>query len=77
LGPTEKVLPEDGDRIHSPKRIVLKNKQDGVFLGGGIKTGQWKTSRNIIVVLMHHRHKLLDLICMIKYFKFHKELENL
>jgi hypothetical protein len=31
LGPTEEVLPEDGDRIHSPKHYVLKNKQDGVF----------------------------------------------
>jgi hypothetical protein len=29
LGPTEQVLPEDGDRIQSPKRRVLKNKQDG------------------------------------------------
>jgi hypothetical protein len=25
------VLPEDGERIKSPKRCVLKNKQDGVF----------------------------------------------
>jgi hypothetical protein len=24
-------LPEDGDRIHSPKRCVLKNKQAGVL----------------------------------------------
>jgi hypothetical protein len=27
LGPTEQLLPEDGDRIQSPKRYVLKNKQ--------------------------------------------------
>jgi hypothetical protein len=25
------VLPENGDKIQSPKRCVLKNKQDGVF----------------------------------------------
>jgi hypothetical protein len=25
------VLPEDGDRIRSPKRCVLKNNQDGVL----------------------------------------------
>jgi hypothetical protein len=31
LGPTEYVLPEDGDRIQSPKLCVLKNKQDGVL----------------------------------------------
>jgi hypothetical protein len=31
LGPTEKVLPEDGGRIQSPIRYVLKNKQDGVL----------------------------------------------
>jgi hypothetical protein len=30
LGPTEQVLPEDGNRIQSPKRSVLKYKQDGV-----------------------------------------------
>jgi hypothetical protein len=30
LGPTESVLPEDGDRIQSPKR-VLKNKEDYVL----------------------------------------------
>jgi hypothetical protein len=29
LGPTEYLLPEDGDRIQSPKRCVLKYKQDG------------------------------------------------
>jgi hypothetical protein len=29
-GPTEYVLPEDGDRIQSPKR-VLKHKQDDVL----------------------------------------------
>jgi hypothetical protein len=28
---TERVLPEDKDRIQSPKRRVLKHKQDGVF----------------------------------------------
>jgi hypothetical protein len=27
LGPTEQVLPEDGDRIQSPKRCVFKYKQ--------------------------------------------------
>jgi hypothetical protein len=31
LDPTEQVSPEDGDRIQSPKRCVLKNKQDGVL----------------------------------------------
>jgi hypothetical protein len=31
LGPTEKVLPEDGERIQSLKRYVLKYKQDGVL----------------------------------------------
>jgi hypothetical protein len=25
------VLPEDGDRIQSPRRCVMKNKQDGVL----------------------------------------------
>jgi hypothetical protein len=30
-----------------------------VFL---IKTGRWIMSRNIILVLMYHRHKLLDLV---------------
>jgi Zn-finger protein len=25
-----RLLPEDGDRIQSPKRCVLKNKEDGV-----------------------------------------------
>jgi hypothetical protein len=55
LGPTEYVLPEDGDRIQSPKRRVLKNKYYGVF--------RYKLmSRNIIFVLMYHRHKLLYLI---------------
>jgi hypothetical protein len=31
LGPIEWVLPEDGDIIQSPKRRVLKYKQDGVL----------------------------------------------
>jgi hypothetical protein len=31
LGPTESVLPENEDRIPSPKRCVLKYKQDGVL----------------------------------------------
>jgi hypothetical protein len=31
LDPTEYVLPEDGDRIQSPKRCVLKDKQDDVL----------------------------------------------
>jgi hypothetical protein len=31
LGPTEQVLPEDGDRIQSPKRCSLKNKQEDDF----------------------------------------------
>jgi hypothetical protein len=31
LSSTEQVLPEDGDRTQSPKRCVLKNKQDGVL----------------------------------------------
>jgi hypothetical protein len=31
LALTELVLPEDGDRIQSPKRCVLKNKQNGVL----------------------------------------------
>jgi hypothetical protein len=28
LGRNKQVLPEDGDRIQSPKRCVLKNKQE-------------------------------------------------
>jgi hypothetical protein len=31
LDPTEKVLPDDGDRIQSPKRYVLKYKQDDIL----------------------------------------------
>jgi hypothetical protein len=31
LRPTKEVLPDDRDRILSPKRRVLKNKHDGVF----------------------------------------------
>jgi hypothetical protein len=31
LDPTKQVLPEDGDRIQSPKRYVLKEKQDDVL----------------------------------------------
>jgi hypothetical protein len=31
LDPSDYVLPEGGDRIQSPKRRVLKNKQDGVL----------------------------------------------
>jgi hypothetical protein len=31
IGTTRYVLPEDGDRIQSPKRCVLKYKQDGVL----------------------------------------------
>jgi hypothetical protein len=31
LSPTEEVLPEGGDRIQSPKRCVLKYKEDGVL----------------------------------------------
>jgi hypothetical protein len=31
LDPTEWVLPEDGDRIQSPKRCVLKHKQDEIL----------------------------------------------
>jgi hypothetical protein len=31
LDPTEQILPEDGDRFQSPKRCVLKYKQDGVL----------------------------------------------
>jgi hypothetical protein len=27
VGPTEQVPPEDGDRIQSPKRRVLKNRK--------------------------------------------------
>jgi hypothetical protein len=44
LGPTEQVLPEDGERIQSPKRCVLKYEQDGVLN----KRGRWIMSRNII-----------------------------
>jgi hypothetical protein len=46
------------DRIQSPKCCVLKNKEDGFQ----IKTRGWIMSKNIIFVLMYHRHKLLDLI---------------
>jgi hypothetical protein len=31
LGPTGNVLPEDGKRMQSPKRCILKYKQDGVL----------------------------------------------
>jgi hypothetical protein len=31
LDPTEQVLPEDGDRIRSPKRYILKEKQDDIL----------------------------------------------
>jgi hypothetical protein len=30
LGRNELVLPEDGDRIQSPKRCILKYKQDDI-----------------------------------------------
>jgi hypothetical protein len=30
-----------------------------------IKIGRWIMPRNIIFVLMYHRHKLLDLICKV------------
>jgi hypothetical protein len=46
-----------GDRIQSPKRCVLKNKQDGFQ----IRTRRWMMSKNVIFVLMYHRHKFLDL----------------
>jgi hypothetical protein len=58
MGPTEQVSPEDRDRIQSPKRCVFKNKQDGVL-------DQDKTlimSKNTILVLIYHHHKLLDFI---------------
>jgi hypothetical protein len=54
IGPNWVGLPEDGDRIQFPKRCVFKNKQDGVFRF-------WIMSRNIMFVLVYHRHKLLDL----------------
>jgi hypothetical protein len=31
MDPTEKVLPEHGERIQSPKLCVLKYKQDGIL----------------------------------------------
>jgi hypothetical protein len=41
------ALPEDGDRIQSPKSCVLKYKQDGVL----DKNRRWIMSRNIIFEL--------------------------
>jgi hypothetical protein len=41
----EEVLPEDGDRIQSPKCLVFY-----------IKTGRWIMFRNIIFVLMYHHY---------------------
>jgi hypothetical protein len=38
---------------------VFRNINKTVFLD---KTGQWIMSRNIIFLLLYHRHKLLDLI---------------
>jgi hypothetical protein len=46
-----------GDCILSPKRCILKNKQDGFW----IKKRRCIMSKNIIFVLMD-RHKILDLI---------------
>jgi hypothetical protein len=39
----------------SLRNTVLKNKQDGI-----LKTRQWIMSKNIIFVLMYHRHNPLD-----------------
>jgi hypothetical protein len=46
-----RFLPEDGDRVQPPKRCVFKTE-----------TRRWILSKSIMVVLMYHRHKLLDLI---------------
>jgi hypothetical protein len=43
----EWVLPDDGNRIQSPKRWVL-NKSRAMF---SIKTGQWIMFRNMIVIV--------------------------
>jgi hypothetical protein len=49
LGPTEWVLPEDGGKIQSPKRCVLKNKQDAVL----DKDRTMDNVRNIIFVAVN------------------------
>jgi hypothetical protein len=48
LGPTEQVsfLPDDGDRLQSPKRRV--------FL---IKDRRWLMSKKFVILTTHHRHK--------------------
>jgi hypothetical protein len=52
-----RFLSEDGDRTQSQKRCVMIYKQNGVLN----KTGHWIICRNMMFVLMYHRHKLLDL----------------
>jgi hypothetical protein len=59
-------LLEDGNIIQSPKRCVLKNKEDG-FL---IKTGGWITSKNIIFV------KTLSLEVLHKGWNFDEFVET-
>jgi hypothetical protein len=47
-----KDLPEDGDRIQSSQTFCFK-----------YVTGRWIMSRNTIIVLIYHRHKLLGIMC--------------
>jgi hypothetical protein len=49
LDPNEEVLPEDRDRIQSPKRCVLKNKQDNVLDKDKTKSNIQK--RNILTII--------------------------
>jgi hypothetical protein len=50
----EYVLPENGDRIQTPKLCVLKH--DDIQ----IKTRRWIMSKNVTCVLMYHRHKAFN-----------------
>jgi hypothetical protein len=43
-----------GDRIQSPKRCGFFKKW----------TKRWIMSKNIILVIIYHRHKRFDLICL-------------
>jgi hypothetical protein len=56
----EQVLHEDGERIQSPKRCALKNKQNYDL----DKDKKMDNVQNIIFLLMYHRHKPLDPICL-------------
>jgi hypothetical protein len=47
--------------------LCFRYKQDGFWL----KTRRWIMSKNIILVLMYHHHKLLDLISVTDWFMSH------